>query len=288
MTSRTRVPVLLVLFLGFVAAPLRAQEPNHMYDRFEVGVSAAAVLISSTLRLDAESNGNELGTDVDAEDDLGLSKAGLRARFAFGWRPGRRHQISANYIPITRSGSKVLEEDIVIDSITYSAGAQLDTRLRSDQLGVTWQWAFHAAERTKAGLSVGLGATFFRPRLTGIGTVSDGGQTLTDTLTFQRSLTGPSFSIGGFGEFRVGRQWYVDADLRGLYVPISNITVTILDLGGAVRYYPLDWLGIEGGYSLSQQTVEAEARTSGGVDIGFTGRVRYLTQNIRLGLLGVF
>jgi hypothetical protein len=282
--SARAVAVALVLGV-FAAQPLVGQAPNHLYDKFQVSLSAAGVILGTTVRLDSDDGE---GTEVDSEDDLGLERLALRPRIGFRWRPGRRHELEASYLFISRSGLKTLDRDITIDSVTYTAGAELDSRIGQNQLGVNYRWAIHAAERSQFGLNVGLGATFFDSKWIGRGSISNGSGTISDSVTFEKSLVGPSLSLGGFGRWQLGARWYIEAELGGLYVPIDNIKVGIVQGGAAVRYFPLDWLGTELGYSLSTTKVTIDQKADPLIDLGATGRIKYNSQNIRLGLIAAF
>jgi hypothetical protein len=278
--------VVVALVLGvFAAQPLLGQSPNHLYDKFQVGVSAAGVILGTTVRLDSDDGP---GTEVDSEDDLGLDRLALRPRIGFRWRPGRRHELEASYLFISRSGVKTLDGDITIDSVTYTAGAALESRIGQSQLGVNYRWAIHAAERSQYGLNVGLGATFFDASWLGSGSISNGSGTIADSVRLEESLVGPSLTLGGFGRWRVADRWYIEADLGALYVPVDNIKASIVQGGAAVRYFPLDWLGTELGYSLTAFTVRIDQKDDPLVDLGGSGRLEYNTQNIRLGLIAAF
>jgi hypothetical protein len=282
--SARAVAVTLVVG-GLAAQPLVGQTPNHIYDKFQVSVSAAGVILGTTVRLDSDAGE---GTEVDSEDDLGLERVAIRPRIGFRWRPGRRHELEASFLGVSRSAVKSLEQDITIDSVTYTAGAELDTRIGQNQLGVNYRWAIHAAERSQFGLDVGLGATFFDGKWIGRGSLSNGSGTIADSVTVEKSLVGPSLALGGFGRWRLGDRWYIEAALGGLYVPVDNIKVSILQGGGAVRYFPLEWLGTELGYSLITTRVTIDQKADPLIDLGGTGRLKYNSQNIRLGLIAAF
>jgi hypothetical protein len=278
--------VAVALVLGtFAARPLLGQAPNHLYDKFQVSVAAAGVILGTTVRLDSDEG---QGTEVNSEDDLGLERVALRPRIGFRWRPGRRHELEASYLFISRSGLKTLEGDITIDSVTYTAGAELSSRVGQSQLGVNYRWAIHAAERSQFGLNVGLGATFFDSKWVGTGSLSNGSGTITDSLTFEKSLVGPSLAIGAFGRWQLADRWYIEAELGGLYVPVDNIKASIVQGGAAVRYFPLDWLGTELGYSLSTTKVTIDQKEDPLIDLGASGRIKYNSQNIRLALIAAF
>lgn len=276
----------VAMVLGVLAAqPLVGQTPNHLYDKFQVSLSAAGVILGTTVRLDSDDGE---GTEVDSEEDLGLESLAIRPRIGFRWRPGRRHELEASFLFISRSGLKTLEQDVTIDSVTYTAGAALESKIGQSQLGVNYRWAIHAAERSQFGLNVGLGATFFDASWLGSASISNGSGTIADSVTFEKSLVGPSLSIGGFGRWQVADRWYIEAELGGLYVPVDNIKASIVQGGAAVRYFPLDWLGTELGYSLATTKVTIDQKEDPLIDLGATGRIKYNTQNIRLGLVATF
>jgi len=276
----------VALVLGvFATRPLVGQVKNHLYDKFQVSVSAAGVIIGTTVRLDSDAG---QGTEVDSEDDLGLERVAIRPRIGFRWRPGRRHELEASFLGVSRSAVKSLEQDITIDSVTYTAGAELDTRIGQNQLGVNYRWAIHAAERSQFGLNVGLGATFFDWKWVGTASISNGTETIDGSATLEKSLVGPSLALGGFGRWQLGDRWYIEAELGGLYVPVDNIKVSIVQGGAAVRYFPLEWLGTELGYSLNTTRVTIDQKEDPLIDLGGTGRLNYNTQNIRLGLIAAF
>jgi hypothetical protein len=281
----TRVVVAALMLGLLVSRPLAGQVPNHLYDKFQVSVTAAGVILGTTIRLDPD--GGE-GTEVDSEDDLGLDRVTLRPRLGIRWRPGRRHELEASYLSVSRTGQNSLERDITIDSVTYVAGAELDSRVGQNQLGVSYRWAIHAAERSQAGLSVGLGATFSDLRWVGRGSISDGSGSVSDSVTYEIDVVGPSLSLGGYGRWQLGERWYLEADLRGLYVPIDNIKISILDGGAAVRFFPLDWLGTEFGYSLTTQRVRIDQKDDPLIDLGASGKLKYNTQNVRFGVIATF
>ena len=78
------------------AAPAVAQETRtNLYNKFEFSPSLSSVILNSNIRVDSEDG--SVGTDVDAEDDLGLEKVKWEPRFALRWRPGRRHEVEVGY-----------------------------------------------------------------------------------------------------------------------------------------------------------------------------------------------
>src|SRR4029077_13693622 len=78
------------------AGPAVAQETRtNLYNKFEFSPSVTSVILNSNIRVDSEDG--SIGTEVDAEDDLGLQTVKWEPRFSLRWRPGKRHEIEAGY-----------------------------------------------------------------------------------------------------------------------------------------------------------------------------------------------
>ena len=85
-TSPRRSSIAIATLL--VAAPLAAQSPQpNLYHRLEVSASLTTIILNANIRVDGA---NGIGTDLDAEDDLGLATDKLEPRFAMRWRPWPR------------------------------------------------------------------------------------------------------------------------------------------------------------------------------------------------------
>ena len=260
-----------------------AQQRNHLYDRFEAGLGVGIVSVGTGIRLDVEGEGVQAGTEIDVEEDLGLDPVEVRPRLHLAWRPWRRHQLAAIYIPGLRTGRITPDFDLVVDSVTYAAGGNLDTRIASHRVALEWSWALVARERATYGLDVGVGAIFSDLRLDGSGYVTDGSQEVQDSLAYAVDYVAPLAALSVFGHWRVGDRWYLGATLGGLTLDVADIRITEVRLGGHVRLYPMEWLALEGGFALNRQTVQAEGDAGEGPDLGFAGRLSYEIAVLRLG-----
>lgn len=269
--------------LGAAASPVWGQEaPNHLYDRWQLAAYGSSVILSSNVRVDG-SQGE--GTEVDAEDDLGLSRIKIQPRFAGRWRPGRRHELEAGYQFARRDADRQITRDFDFADTTFTAGLRVRSTFGTDQAFLNYRFAIYAEENTQAGLALGLGAIFLNVDLDALVGVTDGSQR--DSVDFQasKSLTGPTGSLGAFGRFRVGNDWYLGADLRGVKVAIDRIDASVFEGGLAVSYFVSSAFGIEAGYGFSAITVDIGPKSEGRFDT--SGKIKYALQHLRLGLLYV-
>jgi hypothetical protein len=285
-------PWLAIALLALVpsARGVAQTSPNHLYDRFQASASGTLLVLGATIRIDGENR----GTELNIEDDLGLERSTLQPRLAFRWRPGggRRHELEANYQWATRENGRVLADTIVVRDTTFAAGLRVNSSFGTSQAGVTYRWAFSAKENSQIGLGVGLGVIFLRTSIDAVAGATPGGP---DTAIVQRSssadLNGPVGSLGVYGRWRLGDRWYLDSDLRGVYVKISNFRAGVLEAGLAGRYFFSDKFGAELGYGLGIYAVrlDREGTDEGGfAGIDVTGRIRYYVHGFRIGGLYAF
>jgi hypothetical protein len=89
-----------------------------------------------------------------------------------------------------------------------------------------------------------------------------------------------------YGRWRLGDRWYLDSDIRGVYVKISNLRAGVLEAGLAGRYFFSDKFGAELGYGLGIYAVrlDREGTDDGGfAGIDVTGKIRYNVNGFRIG-----
>jgi hypothetical protein len=270
----------LVALVGVGRPGFAQSSRNHLYDKLQLDLSGAAVILGSNVRVDG-SNGN--GTDLDAEDNLGLAKTKFQPRGSIRWRPGRRHQLELGYQFARRTAEKTLERDIVFADSTYPVGLAVNSKFDTDQAFLTYRFAFLAHDRTQIGVGVGLGALFFK---IGIDALAAAGSS---QVTFSRAkdFIGPTASLGLFGDFRLADRWYLESDLRAMKVSIDRIDAKVWEANLAARYFLSDKVGLEAGYGISWLELKIASKTDGNglIALDASGKIKYYLQNLRLGVL---
>ncbi len=260
-----------------VGASLGAQGPKaSLYDRWTITGSVTTVILNSNIRVDSSNGGP--GTDIDAENDLGLATNKIEPRFAVRWRPGHRHELEIGYQFARRSSEHVIDRDLSFGDSTYHAGADVGTTFNSDMGFFVYRYAFVAKPRTQVGLAVGLGALFLNTELDALGT---GGQV---QFTQSDNTTGPVGSIGAYGRFLSGDRWSWEADARYVKVNVDRFDARVGEGGGAVRYAASSRMLIEGGYGLTAIKVDIAQKRSSGPG-SRSGMLKYSLQNVRFGVV---
>jgi hypothetical protein len=294
MNRLTRFAWIVALGATFQATSATAQEtpdttretPNHLYHRYEFAVSGTLVILSTTLRFDPEDGGE--ATEINIEDDLGGSGELFQPRGTFRWRFSRRHELEAGFLRVVRSNERVLTDTFTFRDTTFAAGLRISSESRTSQAWLGYRYAFKASENSQIGAGVGFGVIFLKEGLDAIaGATSGGPDTAIVEFSREGGLNGPTASLGLYGRFRVGEKWYLDGDLRGLYVKVGAFKAGVVETGGAARYFFSDVFAGEVGYSLGFYTVtlERESDGTGPLGIDFSGKFKYTVQGVRLGLV---
>jgi hypothetical protein len=285
MPVATRLMRLLAIALTIGAATISAvaqADESHLYDKWQLSGSGTVVLIGGDVRIDSK-NG-EVGTTLDAKDDLGLPGSKFQPRAALRWRPGRRHELEGGYQLARRSGETTLSRTIEFEDSTYDAGLNIKSKFNTDQLFLTYRYAFMAKEREQIGAALGLGAFFYKFEIKATGSVSGGGGSATADRT--ASLVGPTASLGLYGRFRAGEHWYFEPEIRYLRIEIDRYSARVSEGGLAARRFVSPKVAIEAGYGWSGVKVDVGPKTDGSIiNLDASGGIKFTQQNLRLGVV---
>lgn len=278
--------VVVGLALLALAAPLAAQGGdtlrNHLYDKWQVGLAFTTVLNRSNARVDGPDGG--LGTNIDLRNTLGISEATIQPAIGLRWKPGRRTEFDVGYQFLNQTGERSVDRDLIIGEDTVYAGFDANTDLGSDNATFQFKYSIWAAEKHNIGLALGLGAIFFSLKLDAMGEIGP----VTDTVNIDKSFTGPTASIGAFGNWRVGDRWYVSADARGIGARVDRYDFSVFEGNAGAQYFFSDRWGAGLGLFYTDVTVNVDQKEGDSVVSDLVGKVKYAYSSLRLGVIGAF
>lgn len=264
-----------------------ASAPNHLYDKLEIAAAATFVLDRSEARVDSPDG--EIGTTFSIPNVLGMPGTTIQPAVGLRWRPGRRTALELSYQFLNKSGRRVIDRNLDVGGDTVYAGLQSTSTLGSDDATLQFKYAFLAAERHTVGVALGLGAIFFRLTIDATGDASGGGGSVADTVRIDRSLTGPTASIGAFGNWRLSDRWYVGADVRVLEVRFDRYGLSVLEGSLEANYYLSTWWGVIASLYYTDVAVDVqpqEVRRGDATDL--FGSVKHAYTSLRLGAVATF
>jgi len=281
-SARRPVAALFVVLVGLLPGRAQAQGTvNHLYDKFQIGAAGADVVLGTDIQIN-NSDGT-LGTSLDL-GSLGISKNAFAPSVGFAWRPGKRHELQFNYLYISRTGEKTLVDTIYFADTSFAAGLDVKSKFSAPNLAFSYRFAFMAKENTQLGFQVGLGALFFNVAIDALGGVTGGGaDTATVTYSAAKKLTGPTASLGLFGNFRFGDHWILGVNAGAIGAKVSNITATTWVGGLDGKYFFTKNWAVSGGWAINGIKVSSSGDGSGWIDL--SGSIKYTYQVFRLGFI---
>lgn len=226
-------------------------------------------------RVDSELLGT--GTLVDVERELGLDEWTRDARIDASLRIGKRHQIQAGYVALTRRGRASLNRSIQWGDAVLSVDVEVESRVDVTLIPITYRYSVIQNGRMDLGVSAGVFALFL-----------DAGVVAQAASVNERgSAEFPLPVIGADGVVALFPRLFLTGGGRYFALRVSGVDGVWREFRSAVEYFPTAGLGVGVGY----RVVSLEADATGGIlsrpegtllylDYEFTGPNVYLTLSL--------
>jgi hypothetical protein len=153
----------LCLMLG-IASAVQAEEPqsraeeaqsdNAFPDRWMVRGGWNFVFDANTTFGINSDNG--VSASADFANLLGGETQDNSWRIDSLYRFNQKHSLGFTYYDVDRTGDRVLLQDITIDNVTYSAGAQVHSELEIKLYRLFYNYSFYQNDKVELGLSGGM------------------------------------------------------------------------------------------------------------------------------------
>ena len=214
-----------------------------------------------------DESSTEHGTEINAEDDLGLDDFQLLPQVELTLLPGERHLIRLSRFAIDRSANIHLEKNISFDDQDYLVGERVDSILNLTMFGLTYGYRFIVAPRGEISASFGIQ----------IADVEANAVVRSRVVRESENGVAPLPLLGLEGRYDFSQRWSMEARLQYLTVNETDVDGSILDarLGVTWRMNPHLVFGL--GYRTFQIDIEsADEDTSGFVDLTVAGPLLFV------------
>ncbi|UCH49854.1 MAG: hypothetical protein JSU95_08880 [Betaproteobacteria bacterium] len=225
------------------------------WEKFAFVVGGFIVSSDTELRIDSSTG---IGASVDLEEALGFDSRLGTYRVALMYRPGnsRRHQIELQYFESSRSGDKVLEEDLEIGDEFFPAGTAVQSELDLRFFNVDYSYAFLQDDRVRLALSAGLHTTDVRFSINSPGS----------SLSEDESFTAPLPVIGLRADFVLTPSWRFKSTLDLMYLEYKGLEGVLTDAYVGVEYLAFKNIGFGFGLNGIRYRVEGDGSDPNGMD----------------------
>jgi hypothetical protein len=223
-----------------VLKPSEALKPKSLEiaspisDRFFVRISAFGASPETTLRLDPTQPNiivvpplpGQQGTELSAEEDLGLDDAIEQARMEFDVRMSDRNHLRIDYFKLNRFGDVTLTEPIDFGEQEYDVDDNIRTNLDWRVLSLTWTYSLFKAERFEAGAGLGIHIIEAHAEMKQPG-----------TLNIEKfDEVAPFATIAFNAAYRISKRWSITARGQAFEYSQDEITGKLSDFHADIQY----------------------------------------------------
>lgn len=259
----------LIALTGIFGATLACAElpawapgpkPRVVEDRLRVEVNLLFASTDTKLRVDPSAL--QLGTLIDAEDDLAMDDSEFMPQVELTLLPGDHHLIRLSAFSTRRAAQTTIDRTISFDDEVYSAGERVDSELNIGLFGLTYGYRFIASNRAE------LAATF------GIQVASVEANALVRSRVVREAENGvaPLPLLGLEGRYDFTDRWSAEARLQYLTAHIDDVEGSVLDARLALTWRVNPYLVFGLGYrNFSLDIDSRNSGTPGAVDMKIAG-----------------
>lgn len=275
-SPRTRAPLRAALALACaglsVAVPALAQQAGGtthpaLQDRWALQLGVYSPKVSTTFRLDG--TGGLLGTEVSAEEDLGLKERNDMPALLASARLGERWKLEFEYLSLKRENARSLSRTISWGDTTYTFGTTVNSSFSTEIFRLSAGYAFVKDAQKEFGAVLGLHATDILARIAASTVGTEEGDVLA-----------PLPTIGFYGAYAPTPKWLVSGrvDLFSLEYEEYDGSLTNFTLGADYRIWRNFGLGAAWRY-IDYDLSVAKSRFNGAINYRFSGPLLYLVSS---------
>jgi hypothetical protein len=244
------------------------EEPNRLYPRFRLSAGLFGAFFGTNLRLDGEN----IGTEIDLEDDLGFETNKFDFRTDGFLRLGRRHRIRFGYFLLSRKTRGVIDERIVFGDEVFEVDTEIAADFRTEFVTAGYSFSFVARRKVEVAAALGLAAMFTNTGIAAVGTIDE---EEVDAQSERGSATFPVATLGLDVSWAPISRLIVSGKAGGLYVKISDIRASVGDIGLFADYFFTRAFGAGAGFEWTKLGVEKVGDRTLDVTYRFSGLLLY-------------
>ncbi|MDH3626750.1 MAG: hypothetical protein OES25_03745 [Acidobacteriota bacterium] len=268
MTVRTvRWALLFVLASATGSFAGGYSDDDHPWDDMSVRLGGFAMRFDTSARVD--STMGSIGTDLDLEADTNLDRDTVEIRLDGHVRFGKRHRLDYGVLSIRRNATRTIDQQIEFRDVVFDINSDLSTRLQNDLYKVAYRYDAVRRDRWDLGVSVGLSA--FRIGLDLEATAAGGGPLVAEDEDF----VAPIPTIGVHADIELARNWYFRAGGEFFDISIDDRQGDLLDVRGAVDWYPFRHWGFGIGFNRVRLGYESHRLPNVDVTYVYSGAMVY-------------
>ena len=190
------------------------------------------------------------GTELVAEENLGLDDQIEQARIEFDVRMSDRNHLRVDYFKLSRFGDTLLTEPISFGEQDYQIGDNIRTNLDWRVLSLTWTYSLFKAERFEAGAGIGMHVIEAHAEMTEPG-----------TLNIEKfDEVAPFATVALNAAYRISKRWSITARGQTFEYSQDELTGRLSDFHADIQFRFHKNAAVGLGYTQLRYELEREAR----------------------------
>ncbi len=244
--------------LLLAASRAQAQFPGDVPDTFRLVAGGMYAWFQTDVTLQQNvTAGGPIGSGIDFEDTFNLpSQGGFygRASFNLGFL-----SFDAGYIGFTRSRSATISRDIIFGDTTYTAGATVEARQKTQLPYGDIRINFLHNPSTQLGLTLGVAYPILQAELSAdAGVVGPGGPITGETVTKEGKISVPVPLLGIVFDARLGDRVSAGIIFNGIFAPVHPYVGSIFQADVHVDWYFARNFGVGGGFNYTRFRIKRD------------------------------
>ena len=225
-------------------------------------------------------DGAQIGTEIDLNDDLSVSKRDDTYQLGIEWRFAERHRLGVGYFKIDRRGTAILEEDETIEDITFPAGSSATTTFKNTVVPIAYSYSFYKSRDSEFAGTFGLHWTRLE--------LGVRGQSSTNVTTIDREVSadadGPLPLLGLRFDYAFTPKWRLLTHAEYFALKVGGSTTykgSMANLRAATEYDILKNVALGVSYTYFTMDVDAD-------DSDWHGTINYKYYGLALYVVALF
>jgi hypothetical protein len=179
-----------------------------------------------------------IGANVDLTNTLGVNTSTDAFRLDGLYRFNDRHAIGMSYYRVGLSGSKSLNQDILINDQTIAAGAATQTSLSFNTYRLIYNYSFYRNDKVELAVSPGLYMMQTKFNFAAQGAIKTGNGTPVagSSTIINEQLTLPLPSIGLVANYNITPKLQFQSRYDIFYLTIGDYTGTMFEFYAGLEY----------------------------------------------------
>lgn len=218
------------------------------------------------------------GTEVNLENDLGLSDSETVYWGDVSWRFARKHRLTVGYLSLTRDANAAAYEELIIGDETYPVGASLSTEFKFQTIPIGYSYSFMNKEKYEFGASLGL--HWYNIDLSVVGSTSLNDEDLDASVSASGDAPMPLFGL--FFDYHFTPRW--SAGLKGQFFALDlnddtfSFSGTVTNVNLSTEYWVFNNVGLGVAVNWFKLDVDLdESEWKGTLDYEYWGPQIYAT-----------